>query len=218
MSDLQMLYESILSGDMKTAESIARQAVSENVDPQELVSGYMIPAMDEIGRRFEADQVFVPELLVAARAMKAAMKHIEPLLKNVETPPANRIVLGTVHGDLHDIGKNLVGALLTGGGFEVIDLGVNVAPERFVQTVRESGAGIVGLSALLTTTMPAMKTAVEAFKSAGLRDHVKIIIGGAPITQSYADQIGADGYGRTAGTAVSLARQFAGSCAGKLNV
>jgi 5-methyltetrahydrofolate--homocysteine methyltransferase len=207
LANLDLLYESVVKGDAKTAEAVAQEALAERIDPQELVSKYMIPAMDEIGRRFEANEVFVPELMVAARAMKAAMKHVDPLLKNVERASCTRIVLGTVQGDLHDIGKNLVGSLLSGGGFEVIDLGVNVSPDKFIQAVQESRARIVALSALLTTTMPAMRIIIEALESAGLRDRVKIIIGGAPITQDYAEQIGADGYGKTASNAVALARQ-----------
>jgi methylmalonyl-CoA mutase cobalamin-binding domain/chain len=208
VADLQALYESILTGDAAAAESITREALTGGADPQELVNKYLIPAMDEIGRRFEASEVFVPELVVAARAMKAAMKHIDPLLKTSDRPAAARVVLGTVQGDLHDVGKNLVGSLLTGGGFEVIDLGVNVPPDKFIQAVRDTGAGIVGLSALLTTTMPAMRSTIHAFEEAGLRDRVCIIIGGAPVTQSYADGIGADGYGATASSAVALARRL----------
>lgn len=206
MPDLNKLSEAILKGDAKAAEAIVKEAVAEKVDPEELVSKYMIPAMDEVGRRFECEEAFVPELLVAARAMKAALAIIDPLLKASGTHKTTKIVVGTVRGDLHDIGKNLVGSLLAGGGFEVIDLGVNVEPEKIIQAIREQGAQIVALSALLTTTMPAMKQTIDALTSAGLRDKVKVLVGGAPVTQAFADDIGADGYGSNATRAVELVR------------
>jgi 5-methyltetrahydrofolate--homocysteine methyltransferase len=166
--------------------------------------------MNEVGRRFECNQFFVPELLLAARAMKASLELLRPLLAERGTEPIGRAVVGTVKGDLHDVGKNLVASLLEGGGFEVIDLGVNVPPEKFVAAAREKNAQIVGLSALLTTTMPSMRSTVEAFKAAGMRDQVKILIGGAPVTQRFADEIGADGYGENAPSAVALARKCLG--------
>jgi len=166
-----------------------------------------VPAMNEVGRRFECNEFFVPELLLAARAMKASLELIRPILAQRGTEPIGRAVVGTVKGDLHDIGKNLVASLLEGGGFEVIDLGVNVPPEKFIATVREKNAQIVGLSALLTTTMPSMKLTIDAFQAAGLRDKVKILVGGAPVTQRFADEIGADGYGENAPAAVALARK-----------
>ncbi|HAM70490.1 MAG TPA: cobalamin-binding protein, partial [Verrucomicrobiales bacterium] len=171
---------------------------------------FMIPAMDEVGRRFERSEYFVPELLLSARAMKASMELIRPLLAARGTEPLARVVIGTVRGDLHDIGKNLVASLLEGGGFEVHDLGVNVAPEAFVAAARDREARIVGMSALLTTTMGSMKATVEAFRKAGLRDRVKLMIGGAPVTQEFADEIGADGYGVTAPAAVALAKRLVG--------
>jgi len=167
----------------------------------------MVPAMDEVGRRFECNEYFVPELLISARAMKAALELIRPLLIARGDEPAGRVAIGTVKGDLHDIGKNLVAAMLEGGGFEVIDLGVNVSPEQFVKAVREGKANVVAMSALLTTTMPAMKTTIEALEQAGLREKVKVLIGGAPITQKYAEEIGADGYSDNAPAAVSLAKK-----------
>lgn len=163
--------------------------------------------MDEVGRRFEANEYFVPELLISARAMKSALDLIRPLLTARGDKPAGRVAIGTVKGDLHDIGKNLVASLLEGGGFEVIDLGVNVAPEKFIETVQQKNANIVAMSALLTTTMPAMKTTIDALKKAGVRDKVKVLIGGAPITQKYADEIGADGYSENAVGAVALAKK-----------
>ena len=168
----------------------------------------MIPAMDEIGQKFECNEVFVPELLVAARAMKAAMAIIEPMLKEAGVESAGKVVVGTVQGDLHDIGKNLVVSMLTGGGFEVIDLGVNITPDQFAAAAKENGAHAIAMSALLTTTMPAMKSTIEALEAAGLRDQVKVFVGGAPITQDFADEIGADGYSASANGAVRLAREM----------
>lgn len=213
MQDLTLLSKAVLEGDAKTARSVTEAALAEGVDPQVLVTQHMIPAMAEVGRRFECSEYFVPELLIAARAMKAALELIRPLLAARGDQPIGRVVIGTVKGDLHDIGKNLVAAMFEGGGFEVIDLGVNVAPEKFVAAAREKNANVVALSALLTTTMPSMKTTIEAFQQAGLRDKVKVLIGGAPITQRFADEIGADGYSENAPSAVSLAKRVLAAAA-----
>jgi 5-methyltetrahydrofolate--homocysteine methyltransferase len=207
MHDLKPLFEAVLNGDAKTARSLTEQALAAGVEPLKLVHEFMVPAMDEVGRRFECSEYFVPELLLSARAMKAALELVRPLLAQSGAQPVARVVIGTVKGDLHDIGKNLVAAMFEGAGFEVIDLGVNVTPEKFIETVKAKNANIVALSALLTTTMPAMKTTIEAFKEAGLRGKVKVLIGGAPITQKYADEIGADGYGENAPAAVIVAKQ-----------
>ena len=207
MPDLKQLYEAVVSGDAKTTQAITQQALAEGIDPLKLVNEYMVPAMDEVGRRFEANEYFVPELLISARAMKAALELIRPLLTARGDKPVGRVAIGTVKGDLHDIGKNLVASLLEGGGFEVIDLGVNVAPEKFIATVNEKQANIIAMSALLTTTMPSMKTTIDALKQAGVREKVKVLIGGAPITQKYADEIGADGYSESAVGAVALAKK-----------
>jgi methylmalonyl-CoA mutase cobalamin-binding domain/chain len=174
-----------------------------------LVNGELVPAMDEVGRRFESNEYFVPELLIAARAMKAALELIRPLLVARGDQPAGRVVIGTVKGDLHDIGKNLVVSLLEGGGFEVIDLGVNVPPEKFVSALCEKDVKILAMSALLTTTMPAMKSTIDALKQAGVRQNVKVLVGGAAVTQQYADEIGADGYSENAVGAVALAKRAA---------
>ena len=211
MVDLKKLYESVVSGDAKTTQAITQQALAEGVDPLVLVNEHMVPAMDEVGRRFEANEYFVPELLISARAMKASLELNRPLLVARGDKPAGRVAIGTVKGDLHDIGKNLVASLLEGGGFEVIDLGVNVSPEKFIETVNSRQANIVAMSALLTTTMPAMKTTIDALKQAGVRDKVKVLIGGAPITQKYADEIGADGYSENAVGAVALAKKAVAS-------
>jgi corrinoid protein of di/trimethylamine methyltransferase len=207
MPDLKQLYESVVNGDAKATQAITQQALADGVDPLKLVNDYMVPAMDEVGRRFEANEYFVPELLISARAMKAALELIRPLLTARGDQPLGRVAIGTVKGDLHDIGKNLVGSLLEGGGFEVIDLGVNVTPEKFIATINEKKANIIAMSALLTTTMPSMKTTIDALKQAGVREKVKVLIGGAPITQKYADEIGADGYSENAVGAVALAKK-----------
>jgi 5-methyltetrahydrofolate--homocysteine methyltransferase len=209
MADLQALYRAILTGDSVTGKTITEAALAEGTAPLELVQDVMMPAMDEVGKKFEANEYFVPELLLAARAMKACLELIRPLLAAKGIEPTGRVVIGTVKGDLHDIGKNLVAAMLEGGGYEVIDLGVNVDPMKFVRAVKDKSAHIVALSALLTTTMPAMKTTIDAIKQAGLRDTVKIMVGGAPVTESYAKEIGADGYSQNAAGAVSLARGLA---------
>lgn len=208
MEKLSELHNAILTGDAKTARALTEEALASDVDPEELVTKYMIPAMDEVGRRFEANEYFVPELLISARAMKGALELIKPLLVAKGTKPMGKVAVGTVKGDLHDIGKNLVAAMLEGGGFEVIDLGVDVAPEKFIAAVTEQQVNIVAMSALLTTTMPSMKTTIEALAAAGVREKVKIMVGGAPITQQFADEIGSDGFGDNASAAVTLARKL----------
>ena len=210
MIDLKQLTDAVISGDAKTCRSLTEQALKDGMDPLSLVMDHMAPAMAEVGRRFECNEYFVPELLLSARAMKSAMELIRPLLTAQGAQPVGRVAIGTVKGDLHDIGKNLVAAMLEGGGFEIIDLGVNVTPEQFVNTVKEKNANIVALSALLTTTMPSMKTTIEALKQAGVREQVKVLIGGAPITQKYANEIGADGYSDNAAEAVNLAKKCLG--------
>jgi 5-methyltetrahydrofolate--homocysteine methyltransferase len=207
MPDLKELYEAVVSGNAKATQAITQQALADGVDPLKLVNEYMVPAMDEVGRRFEANEYFVPELLISARAMKASLEIIRPILTARGDKPVGRVAIGTVKGDLHDIGKNLVASLLEGGGFEVIDLGVNVTPEKFIETVNAKQANIIAMSALLTTTMPSMKTTIDALKQAGVRGKVKVLIGGAPITQKYADEIGADGYSENAVGAVALAKK-----------
>jgi 5-methyltetrahydrofolate--homocysteine methyltransferase len=211
MQDLNLLHKAILSGDAKTAKAVTEQALAEKADPMKLVQEYMMPAMSEVGRRFECNEYFVPELLLAARAMKSALELIRPLLVASGAKPTARVALGTVKGDLHDIGKNLVAAMLEGGGYEVIDLGVNVTPEQFVAAVKDKGANIVAMSALLTTTMPSMKTTMEALQQAGVRQQVKVLVGGAPITQKYADEIGADGFSESAAGAVAAAKKAVGA-------
>jgi len=208
MPDPSRLYEAILNGDHKTSVAVTREAIDAKIDAMELVSRHMVPAMDEVGRRFECEDYFVPELLLSARAMKAALELLRPLLAAEGAKSAGRVVIGTVQGDLHDIGKNIVAAMLEGGGFEVFDLGANVAPQMFVDTIRERHPQLVCLSALLTVTMGSMRTTIEALKQAGVRDSVKVLVGGAPVTPEFARQIGADGFGESATAAVTLARQM----------
>ena len=199
MSEASELYDAILKGNAKKAEEVTKAALAANVDPSELVQKYMIPAMDEVGKRFECNDYFVPELLIAARAMKISLALITPYLAKSGVEPTARVVIGTVQGDLHDIGKNLVASMLEGGGFQVVDLGVNVAPQKFVEAAQEKEGTIVALSALLTTTMTMMKTVIDALSQAGIRGKTRVMVGGAPITQQYAEEIGADGYTDNAG-------------------
>jgi len=208
VTELKKLYDAVVTGNAKEAAAITKAALAEGADPAELVGKYMIPAMDEVGRLFECEDYFVPELLLSGRAMKAALEFLRPLLAASGAEPAGKVIIGTVKGDLHDIGKNLVAAMLEGAGFEVTDLGTDVSPEKFVEAVSTKGANIVCLSALLTVTMPSMKTTVEALNAAGVRDKVKIMIGGAPVTDSYAREIGADSYSENASVAVATARRL----------
>ena len=202
------LYDAIVTGDAKKARAVTQAAIDAGTAPMTLISESMVPAMDEVGRLFECEEYFVPELLLAGRAMKGAMEILRPLLAAAGQKLSTRVVIGTVKGDLHDIGKNIVASMLEGGGFEVIDLGADVAPERFVAAVEERKPQVVCMSALLTVTMPSMRTTIDALKNAGLRDRVKVLIGGAPVTMEYAREIGADGYSDNASGAVSLVRSL----------
>ncbi len=208
MTNTSILFEAIVKGNLAQAVEATKVAIAEQADPQQLISEYMSPAMEEIGRRFEEGKAFVPELLLAARAMKGALEQIKPLLKGEKTISVGTVVIGTVKGDLHDIGKNLVASMLEGCGFEVINLGVDISSEKFVKAVKEHNANIVCLSALLTTTMNYMKEVVDALEREGLRNQVKVMIGGAPINQEFAYAISADGYSSNANAAVVLAKQL----------
>lgn len=208
MTNLQELSDAIVAGHLEPAVELTRRAIDEGVDPQSIISDYMIPAMQRIGQRFQEGKAFVPELLMAARAMKGALELIKPLLSSGKSATIGKIVIGTVYGDLHDIGKNLVASMFEGCGFEVINLGVNITADRFVEAVRTEQTDILCLSALLTTTMNYMKTVIEAIEQAGLRDRVKIMVGGAPVNQLFADQIGADGYSDNANSAVLKAKEL----------
>ena len=209
MSDHSALFDAIVDGDAKTAVSEVNSLLAQGTAPQNVMEEHLIPAMSDVGEKFECNEFFVPELLIAARAMQESMKILNPILKESGIEKIGRIVIGTVQGDLHDIGKNLVASMLEGGGFEVVDLGVDVPPEKFVEAAKEKPGTIIALSALLTTTMPQMKKVVEAVKTAGLQGLAKVIIGGAPVTSEFAKEIGADGYSENASTAVSLAKQLA---------
>jgi len=211
MHELEKLRQAVIDGDSKTAAAVTHAAIAAGVAPLTIVTEQLVPAMDEVGRRFECEDYFVPEMLLSARAMKASMDIVRPLVAATGAKPVGRVVIGTVKGDLHDIGKNLVAAMLEGGGFEVIDLGADVSADRFVEAAVNKHADLVALSALLTVTMGSMKTTVDAFRTAGLRDKVKVIVGGAPVTQQYADAIGADGYSDSAVAAVALARKLVAS-------
>jgi len=205
--NLKPIYEAILEGDMGGAKQGVQAALDAGVTPGDVLHTALIPAMGEVGRLFEEGEYFVPEMLIAARAMKSGLEILKPLLVDSGVEPAGKVAIGTVKGDLHDIGKNLVAMMLEGAGFEIMDLGTDVAPEKFVEAA-QNGADIIGLSALLTTTMPSMESTIKAIVDAGLRDQVKIIIGGAPVTQEYAKKIGADGYAPDASQAASLAKGF----------
>lgn len=209
MTSETKLFNAVIDGDAATTTAEIRGLLEGETTPREILEEYLIPAMAEVGERFENNEFFVPELLIAARAMQEGMKILNPLLKASGVEKRGRVVIGTVKGDLHDIGKNLVGSMLEGGGFEVIDLGVDVAPERFVEAAMKSPGTIVGLSALLTTTMPNMRNVVELLTDQGIRDQVKVMIGGAPVTEEYAREIGADGYSENASSAVQLAMKLA---------
>ena len=207
------LYEAILNGDAKAAANATHAALDNGASPMKLVSDVMIPAMDEVGRLFESEEYYFPELLMSGQAMKAGMELIRPFLTASGVKPEASVVIGTVHGDLHDIGKNLVISMLEGAGFEVRDLGIDVPAEKFVEAIQTYKPNFLCMSALLTVTMPNMKTTIDAIVAAGLREQIKILIGGAPVNQQYADQIGADGYSDTANEAVALLRKLMGKAA-----
>ncbi len=206
MADLSNLTEAIKKGDRTEATRATQEAIDSKTGPDKILQA-LVTGMDDVGRRFKANEVFVPEVLIAARAMKESMVLLEPLLIAAGIRPAFTAVIGTVEGDLHDIGKNLVAMMWKGAGFGVVDLGTNVPPGKFVDAVKEHSAQVVGLSALLTTTMPAMKAVVETIKSGNL-EGVQVVVGGAPVTQAFADEIGADGYAADAASAVDVARQL----------
>ncbi|MCJ7703070.1 MAG: corrinoid protein [Anaerolineales bacterium] len=207
MEQLTKIYDCILEGDMAGTSEAVQAAIDENIPPGQSMNEGMIAAMAEVGLLFEEGEYFVPEMLIAARAMKAGLVLIQPLLVDSGIEPIGKVAVGTVKGDLHDIGKNLVAMMLEGAGFEIMDLGTDVGPEKFVEAAR-AGADLIGLSALLTTTMPGMESTIKALVDAGLRDQVKIIIGGAPVTAEYAAKIGADGYAPDASQAASLAKSL----------
>jgi 5-methyltetrahydrofolate--homocysteine methyltransferase len=205
---LQVIYDCILNGDNKTITAKVQDALDAGVDPAVILNDGMVAAMGEVGRLFELGEYYVPEMLISARAMQTALGLLKPLLVSSDIKPVGRVAIGTVKGDLHDIGKNLVAMMLEGAAFEIVDLGVDVAPEKFVEAVTDKGVTIVALSALLTTTMTNMKATIDALQTAGVRSKVKVIVGGAPLTTSFAQEIGADGYAPDASRAVALAKSL----------
>ena len=206
MADLDKLYEAILTGKLNVAKEVTNEAIAENIDPHLIINNYMSRAMEDIGKRFEEGKAFVPELLMAARAMKGALDLLKPQMKGAASHSQGKVVIGTVKGDLHDIGKNLVASMLEGCGFEVINLGTDISSEKFINALKENQAQILCLSALLTTTMNYMQEVIKALEENGLRSQVKVMVGGAPVSESFARQIGADGYSDNANAAVTLAK------------
>ena len=207
--ELKEIYEYIVEGQTMEVEAGVKAALEEGIGAEDILNNALVAAMDEVGRRYEEGDLFVPEMLMAARAMQAGLQVLKPYLAREDVKAAGKIVIGTIKGDLHDIGKNLVAMMLEGAGFDVVDLGVDVSPEAFVEAVNE-GAQLIGMSALLTTTMNNMEATVKALETANLRDKVKIFIGGAPVTQDYADKIGAEGFAADASSATRVARQLIG--------
>ena len=209
--ELKPLFDAIVSGKLEPAVEVTKKAIEKGVPPQVIINNYMIKAMGEIGQRFQDGKAFVPQLLMAGRAMKGALELLKPLLQGNASTTIGRVVIGTVKGDLHDIGKNLVASMLEGCGFEVVNIGIDVPADKFVQAVKDNHADILCMSALLTTTMTYMKDVIEAVKAAGIRDQVKIMVGGAPVSQAFADEIGADGYSDNANSAVQVAKHLIGA-------
>ena len=210
MADLSALAENLINGKANEVKELTQKALDDGVAPGEILNQGLIKGMNVVGERFKNNEFYVPEVLIAARAMHAGMDILKPKLAESGVEPIGKVLLGTVKGDLHDIGKNLVAMMLEGAGFEVIDLGIDVPPEKFVQAVNEQGGDVIAMSALLTTTMTQMKTTLEALEEAGVKSKVKTLIGGAPVTQNYADEIGADGYARDAASAADKAKELLG--------
>jgi 5-methyltetrahydrofolate--homocysteine methyltransferase len=210
MEVLQKIFEELQKGNFKDMPRLIQEALDEGISPSKILSDGLVAGMDVVGEKFRSDEIFMPEVLISARAMQAGMDVLRPKLIETGAKLAGKIVLGTVKGDLHDIGKNLVGMLLEGAGYQVIDLGTDVPTEKFVDAVKSNRPNILGLSALLTTTMPMMKAAIESLIEAGVRDRIKIMVGGAPVTEKFAKDIGADGYAPDAASAVAKARELIG--------
>ncbi len=210
MADLEGIAENVIRGQAPKVKALVEEAIAENVNAGDILREGLIKGMGVVGEKFKNNEFYVPEVLIAARAMKMGMELVRPLLADAGVEPVGKIALGTVKGDLHDIGKNLVGMMLEGAGFEVVDLGIDVSPEQFISSITEHEVQVIAMSALLTTTMPSMKTTIDAISEAGLRDNVKVLIGGAPVTQKYADEIGADGYARDAASGADQAKVLVG--------
>ena len=210
MADFEALQQAIINGKNKDSLALTEALLAEGVEAKQILDEGMIPGMNVVGEKFKNNEFYVPEVLIAARAMKAAMELVRPKLLEAKVEPKGKVAIATVRGDLHDIGKNLVAMMLEGAGWDILDLGVDCSPEQFVDAVLNQGVDIIAMSALLTTTMPSMKETVDALKEAGARDKAKVMIGGAPVTQQYADEIGADGYSADAASAVDLANSLIG--------
>jgi 5-methyltetrahydrofolate--homocysteine methyltransferase len=206
MADLKALAEAVIRGDQTTAVNVTKTALQEKMAPKKILDEGLIAGMDVVGARFKSNEIYIPEVLIAARAMKMAMEVLEPELAKAGVKPIGKIMIGTVQGDLHDIGKNLVAMMMKGAGFEVIDLGVDVSPDKFAAEAKAKGANLIGMSALLTTTMPGMEKTIKALKQAGVT--AKVMVGGAPVTQSFADRIGANGFAPDAASAVDTAKRL----------
>jgi 5-methyltetrahydrofolate--homocysteine methyltransferase len=207
--NLKKIYDGVMNGNQKAVVEGVQASLDAGTDPGVVLNEGMVAAMKEVGRLFEEGEYFVPEMLIAARAMQSGLALLKPRLVQANIKSAGKVIIGTVKGDLHDIGKNLVAMMLEGAAFEIVDLGTDVSPEKFVDGVRAHQPNFICMSALLTTTMPSMKTTIEALKTAGVRSQVKVLIGGAPVTEAYARDIGADGYAPDASRAVALAQSFA---------
>ncbi|MCE5324521.1 corrinoid protein [bacterium] len=207
MADMEALAQAIINGKAPDAKEITENALAEGMNPGDILNNGLVAGMNVVGAKFKNNEFYVPEVLIAARAMKMAMEVLRPKLASSGVEAKGKVAIGTVSGDLHDIGKNLVAMMLEGAGFEIVDLGVDVKPQTFVQAIKD-GADLVALSALLTTTMPAMKETIEAMKNEGVRDRISVMIGGAPVTQNYADEINADGYAPDAASAVDKAKEL----------
>ncbi len=206
---LDEIKQAVIDGNAGAAKDLTNKALADKTGPLDIFQKSLVPAMDEVGRRMQAEEYYIPEVLLSARAMRTSSEILKPLIAgNPDNKPAGRVVIGTVRGDLHDIGKNLVAMMLEGASFEINDLGINVTPEQFVAKVKEVKPNVVALSAMLTTTMMGMKDTVEALKQAGVRGSVKVIVGGAPVNQRFADEIGADGYAADAATATDVAKKL----------
>ncbi len=208
MSMLDELRQRVIDGDMNATQELVQKNLAEKIPPEQILKDGLISAMTEVGRRFECGDFYVPEMLISARAMKSGLALLRPYLTAANVQAVGKVIIGTVQGDLHDIGKNLVGMMLEGAGFEVIDLGADVSPDKYMAAVKEHQPGLIACSALLTTTMPRMENIISSLKEAGLRDQVKVMIGGAPVTDKYAIEIGADGYAQDAAAAASLAKEL----------
>jgi 5-methyltetrahydrofolate--homocysteine methyltransferase len=212
MADLTLIADNVIRGQAPKVKALVESALAEGTPVYNILHDGLIKGMSVVGEKFKNNEFYVPEVLIAARAMKTGMELVRPLLADSGVQPVGKVAIGTVKGDLHDIGKNLVAMMLEGAGFEVVDLGIDVSPEKFLDAIQTHGVQLIGMSALLTTTMPGMKTTIDAIREAGLREQVKVFIGGAPVTQRYADEIGADGYARDAASGADKAKELLASC------